>query len=240
MRSVTAAEPVLRRWHRAGGSREVQAGFDANPFSAAHLAPQRNEYLFADSSESLPDLAERFRTLRHPQAAIVGRHGTGKSTLAANLATLLSQHFDSVFHHVCQADSTGRCDIAQLLGQARLPISAARPLVVLDGFERLALWQRCRFLWRARRARTALLLTLHRPAPLLPTLYRTDSSLAICRQVVLRRLEGHPELAPWILERLEHHWPEYRGNTREALFAMYDAFEQLRRIPRLADRDAAP
>lgn len=125
-----------------------------NPFSTRFVRPDLARYRFGgedDESPALTDLANHVS--RHRATAIVGPHGTGKTTLLHNLIPLLRSRFSSI-RRIRMTSSTPRVSTAAalaMLAPAFAPEpssairydvfdgSAAEParLVVVDGFEQL-------------------------------------------------------------------------------------------------------
>jgi len=76
---------------------EIPVSPAPNPFATRFVSPQRNRYVFADGQD-VRSVAERLseRLLRQRAAAIVGPHGTGKSTLLNSLVPRLREYFADI------------------------------------------------------------------------------------------------------------------------------------------------
>lgn len=151
-----------------------------------------------------------------PAAAIVGPHGTGKSTLLV-------------------AVEAGLATVGRSAGFLRLrrrrdailvlrAILAARPGSVLsiDGWERLGRPLAGALLWTGRIRGCRIVVTSHRPAGI-PTLVRTIGTLPLLGAIVARLpdhggLIGPPDLAEV--------FARHGGNIRDALGDLYDRFER--------------
>ena len=229
---------------------------DSNPFATRYVRPGALPYLFP-AGVSAEALVGRLAQLGW-RAQISGPHGSGKSTL---LQTLVP-HLEAAGRRVVQlapqpaAPAPGGHGVASAAARpepGRPPrefiprtflSTMARRLdrawddhtqVVVDGFEQLG-WLTRRWFRRATVARGAgLLVTAHRPLGL-PELWQTSTSAELARQVVACLLAARPGpgLSP---EAVADALAAHQGNLREALFALYDVWENARRCPgRLAGR----
>ncbi len=140
------------------------------------------------------------------RAAIVGKHGRGKSTLLRELGRRLpDSHLLNLPHDKSQHD--GLIDLAlQAANEGRV--------VLVDGIERVNWWQRTRLY---RRTSAGLVVTVHRPCRL-PTWIQLESSPELIRELVDELGLGADE----ILTASEHALAHHTGNIRDALRSMYD------------------
>ena len=173
-----------------------------NPFAVDRVLAVR----YKPQGCTWDELLARLKSLRY-RAAIVGPHGTGKTTLLEDLAPRLrSRGFLTTF---VRLDST-----EPRLGPnqwEQVDAAGAGHVLLLDGAEQLSLPQWLRLRFRARRA-GGLVITTHRPGRL-PTLLRTSTSPALLSQI-LDEL-GIPFDAAELFAR-------HRGNLRNALWDLYD------------------
>jgi hypothetical protein len=187
----------------------------SNPFSTKFIRPGAIPFQFGpdESAETLVrSLAER-----QWRGQIIGPHGSGKSTLLATLEGALTAGGVRWW-------STSLHD-----GQRRMPrgwsqLGRARQasLVIVDGYEQLARWQRWLLLAACRRRGWGLLVTAHRDVGL-PTLYRTVPSLEMAEQIVGELLAAEAARLPsGQVEALFH---AAGGDVRETLFGLYDLWE---------------
>jgi len=152
-------------------------------------------------------LLERLERLDY-RGAVIGPHGTGKTTLLGELGRRLGPH-RSV--HV-------RIPADDLRVAARLPaLDTTDRIVLLDGSERLTAvaWWRLRLAWRHA---AGLVITAHAPGRL-PTLVEMRTDPALLRELVA-------ELAPRDVDRigaaLDGLFERHRGDIRSCLRALYD------------------
>lgn len=189
-----------------------------NPFSTRHVRPGTIPYLFP------PDASCETLLMRLEQngwfGQIVGPHGSGKSALVATLIAALragSHPVELIELHDGQRALPG--------GLPRVADLARGTLVVVDGYEQLAAWNRLRLRRCCRRQGLGLLVTVH-TAVRLPLLFSTDATVELAQRIVqclLGRL-------PWPVSdaELRHAFERHQGNLRELLFDLYDAYEQRR------------
>jgi hypothetical protein len=180
-----------------------------NPFGADRVLSIRYEF---PEGQAGPLLA-RLERLRY-RAAIVGPHGTGKTTLLEDLETPLARLGFRVTHL--------RLDAAHRRfprgGLSRLAATLdARDLICFDGAEQLGRAAWMMFRWRTRRA-GGVLITSHRPG-LLPTLVECTTSPELLEGIVSRLAPqtGAVRLPADLFAR--HH-----GNLRDAFRELYDVY----------------
>ncbi len=179
--------------------------------------------------------------------AVVGPHGTGKSTMLASLRPLLDEQRKIFAYRLSTSDRS----LAELK-QDRSKWDADS-LIIVDGYEQLSSWSAWRLrTWvrglkekqedphprplsrkngRGGTRRAGLLVTAHRSMFGIPTLWTTGIDEA--QSIRLRNdfLRNHPTLlkhpgleAAWRSAREKH-----PTDMRETLFAMYDWVESVKR-----------
>jgi energy-coupling factor transporter ATP-binding protein EcfA2 len=155
--------------------------------------------------------------------AIIGPHGCGKSTLLATLAEHWPREFGYRVTQVALHD-----------GERTLPESfwhgdyQERDLLIIDGYEQLG-WRARWALQRLRRRTSCGLLVTGHTATRLPTLHRVEPDYPTFLAVVRQLLEpwNDSRLAEEFLERhAATAWQQTGGNAREALFRLYDCWEE--------------
>lgn len=162
-----------------------------------------------------PDLGRLWTRLAHlgGRAAIVGPHGTGKTTLLEALVDDAPRR--GYAPRLVRLAEARRHPTIRVLAAA----CAAGPgaLVAVDGSERMSA-PGLRLLAAASRRASRLLVTAHHPGPL-PTLIATATNPELLARLV-------DELAPGELASLEPILPElfrrHSGNLRACLGELYD------------------
>ena len=195
----------------------------SNPFAVRCVRPGAAPYLFPDGLDAAA-LVRRFAALGW-RGAVVGPHGSGKSTALASLAPALA--------------AAGRTPWQVTLhdGRRTLPGEAWRDLrgltpgdavvAVIDGYEQLGWLARRRLRLLCWRRGHGLLVTAHGPVGL-PVLLRTEVAPETARRVIDRLRPGGEAPSEADLARRLQAW---QGNFREVLFEMYDEYERSERTP---------
>jgi len=188
--------------------------FRQNPFSTRNVRPGAIAFVFPAGHDA-ESLVEQLAASGW-SGAIVGPHGTGKSTLLATLIPAIK--------------AAGRQVIRYELhdGQRKLPSSPALPhgmpnaVIAVDGYEQLSWWNRTRLRRQCRQQGWGLLVTTHEEIDL-PTLFRTSVDEQLAGRLVQAMLPpGDTTISEAdVTAALSKH----RGNLREALFELYDLYE---------------
>jgi hypothetical protein len=187
-----------------------------NPFSTRHTRPGAIPFLFPPG-DSATQVIDRLRA-NHWWGEIIGPHGSGKSTLLCAL--------------IPEIHRAGRGTLLIELhdGQRRLGVDLGREVgrkldsvVIVDGYEQLALVNRWRLKRFCRRQGQGLVVTSHRTAGL-PLVFRTEATPRLAEEIVRRLLQGLPATVD--AAELERIFLRHRGNLREVLFELYDWYEQ--------------
>lgn len=216
-----------------------------NPFATRYVRPGAIPFLFDDATVNADVLVQRLQAHAW-RGEIIGPHGSGKSTLLATLLPLLAQ---AGCEPILFKIGPGQRTLRDATAEARPGVShpardgadsvadddGRRPkwsriawqpatLLVIDGYEQLA-WSTRAWL-RAATAlqRVGLLITAHRSVGL-PTIHRTRPTFETLWRIVeqsLARTGG----AGVTSELARRSFEECGGNIREALFALYDHWEQ--------------
>jgi len=197
-----------------------------NPFCTRRVRPGALEYRFLPG-DSLAQFYDRWRAANF-RGAIVGPHGTGKSTFLAAVRRYLSERQVAI------------CSCTLHTGERRLPPSAWQAIreyrttvsckqyagpaavVIVDGYEQLSLWERWRLRRQVTRGSLGILVTSH-TATLWDTLLTTGADRRVIMAIVdeLQADFAEPVDSNDVAVAISQH----PTNVREALFALYDAFE---------------
>jgi GTPase SAR1 family protein len=198
---------------------------DVNPFATRYTRPGELPYVFdnAGSAGSLEQLAERLAAQRF-RAQLIGPHGSGKTTLLLALLPRLPSAGQPVhFIRLQQGQRRLPCRLSELK-------LADGTLIVVDGYDQLSGWARCRLTWQCRRRGWGLLVTTHRRLWGFPVLASLRTSLETALQLVRRLQPAADPSSPLITDSdVRACFARQDGNLRETLFALYDLFEQRRR-----------
>jgi energy-coupling factor transporter ATP-binding protein EcfA2 len=189
----------------------------SNPFATRYVRPGAIAYHWPPG-ESAAALVERLKA-NCWRGEIVGPHGSGKSTLLAALVPAL--------------EAAGRRVLMFTLGEGarRLPRGRSQfaaagldTLVIVDGYEQLAGWARWMLRLTCRRRHCGLLVTAHRPSGM-PRLVETRVEPQAAVEIVRELVGSVGQVDPReVLPALE----ASGGDLREALFHLYDVFEERR------------
>ena len=155
----------------------------SNPFATRFVLPGQVEWIGA--KDYFEQLASRWKAL-NCRAAIVGRHGSGKSTVLEHFVPLIGDV-------IWRRDAEGRVVLADLSGDISSTVAnKERPhtvwlqlrrtalrsmvipweelnrgrLLILDGYEQLPCWRRAALIARTKLRGVSLLVTSHRSTAL--------------------------------------------------------------------------
>lgn len=193
-----------------------------NPFATRYVASAR--LMPRDADGAILDLAALVVRLgvNGGSGAVVGDHGTGKSTLVSHLADAVA----AVGRPVVRTRLSSRCDTIVVIGSiCNAPRGA---LVCIDSWELLGPAGRVVARWLAGRFGVGLLVTAHR-ATRIPTLVHCRGSRRLLGALV-SQLPGHDE---WfgttiVSDDLDAAEATAGGDIRRAFDLLYDRFEKVR------------
>jgi DNA replication protein DnaC len=193
----------------------ISASPPSNPFSTRFIRPGAMPFLFPPAM----DVERLISQLRETQwrGAIVGPHGSGKSTLVETLRPELLRAGRRIIHAALHDGQRGLP--GDLLGPR--PWDSAT-ILILDGYEQLSVWNRRRLERHVDRSGCGLLVTSHRPTRL-PELYRTAVDSKLLERIVERLVAGGRSLIS--ADDIRRESSLHGQNAREALFALYDLQE---------------
>ncbi len=188
-----------------------------NPFATRFTRPGAIGYLFPLGQSAIGTL-DLLRSNRW-WGEIIGPHGSGKSSLLAELLPLL--------------EATGRGVALYGLhqGDRTLPITKsdvkswnADTQVVVDGYEQLSWWSKRRLQGWVKAHGAGLLITAHQPMGL-PPLVTTQPSLELARQIVAELTKNDSTQALTDVD-IAAAFARHPTNLREMLFSLYDVHQR--------------
>ncbi len=198
----------------------IQIHSEPNPFSTRFVRPGAIDYQRLDGG-TLDQLVAEFFGRCRGWAAIIGPHGSGKSTLIASLKPVLAKDRPIFAYRFSTTDRE-----FQLLW-SQCSQWSDRSVIVVDGYEQLSAWGRWRLHAAVRRRKAGLLITAHQRYRSFALLMHTsvDEVQAKCLRDAL--LEKRPDLAA--ANDLEAAWSaarrEFPTDLRETMMSMYDWVE---------------
>ena len=199
---------------------KLQIQSEPNPFSTRFVRPGAIVYQRLDGG-TLDELVADFFGRCRDWGAIIGPHGSGKSTLIASLQPVLAKHCSIFAYRFSTTDRE-----FQMLWNQCLQWSD-NSLIIVDGYEQLSSWARWRLRSAVRRRKAGLLITAHQPYRAFAVLMQTsvDEEQAKCLRDAL--LQKRPDLAAAV--DLEAVWAaartEFPTDLRETMMSMYDWVE---------------
>jgi len=202
----------------------------SNPFCTRFVRPGAIPYQFESGAGNEVERIVRQLTIT-PRGAIVGPHGTGKTTLLMTLMPMLGEAFASAELVALHAPQTQASRIARLRHRRKLlhhvlmrsRSVAPHGIVVVDGFEQLG-WLGARAACRAAdRRRLALLVTSHRDVPGMATLFRTRLHPGlVCRLTDSLLADSTAAVADAVRTSVVTRDPATVHDLREFWFDLYD------------------
>jgi energy-coupling factor transporter ATP-binding protein EcfA2 len=221
-----------------------------NPFATCFVRPDQNQYRFSldpasESKQKDAFLQNLFASLSHHRlAAIVGPHGTGKTTLLRSIEPVLRERFSVV--QTTTLSSSRRSSARELI--ATWALSKMSPEVstclIVDGYEQLRWWDRLSLVRSIKRLpRTSLIITCHKTPWIFPRCIQTRYDEAMSRMLTMEKLQTVPEpLRVEIWDRFEHRLEQpsdhsaSERNLRELWFTMYDEVEAIQAKTNMATK----
>ena len=191
----------------------------SNPFASRFTRPGAIPYLYppGQSAETLLETLQK----NNWQGEIIGPHGSGKSSLLAELLPRMGEAGRKVvpisLHQGDRTLSVSKSDVKAWNSQTQ---------VVVDGYEQLSWWSERRLQGWVKAQQAGLLITAHQPMGL-PPLFTTQPTLELARQIVAQLLKestngtGVPSH-----EDVAAAFARHPTNLREMLFSLYDVHQR--------------
>ncbi|TWT83317.1 hypothetical protein CA13_47820 [Planctomycetes bacterium CA13] len=193
------------------------------------MRPGAISYRFSSrpvSTGPLQELVDRIPENRF--SAIVGNHGTGKSTLIRSLAPLLSNRFDTIGEVLLCArePKTNRwCHHNQTRDQVTREQSRIKSggLLIIDGLEQLSFPAILVIGIRAKRRGQQVLATSHHPILGFKTLHRTTLSAELVQELTEQLIDGIPsDQKRLVMNEVQRRMASETVNLRDLWFDCYD------------------
>lgn len=213
---------------------------ESNPFSTKCTSPGKVNYRFSASASGgsahtvNTHLELLLQTLKaSSRAAVVGPHGTGKSTLLHTFLPLLQKSYPKVAFHQLNNDPTlgflkrfkERVGASKRIRKELYELPAGG-LLVIDGWEQLSWLARRRVVGSSIGHRLTLLVTCHRRLPGWTLLHETKASPELIRWLAKDLLSDSPHTIKKLIdEKLKARKLDPATNVRELWFDMYDVIE---------------
>lgn len=202
--------------------------FTGNPFSTRHTRPGQ---IIPLDSRGLPRdtaaLLERLAALGG-RGAIRGPHGSGKTTLLEYLARGLASRGASVARLRLRSwHDSPLAAVRDIAGALKaIVVCPADGTVCIDSWEQMGSPAAAFAMLLARAKGCGLLVTTHHETRL-PLLAICDTTPALLASIV-RRLPGSDHWADGLIaaEDIDSAYSKCAGNVREALYELYDRFEE--------------
>ena len=190
-----------------------------NPFAASRIRPGAMPFL-PPAGQDIASLVGRSRE-NGWWGEVLGGHGTGKSSLLYALMPAI--HEAGRQTRLVELHDAQRRLPGGLRGLADLQPPA---VLLVDGYEQLARWNRLRLKQYCRRRDIGLLATAHQTAGL-PTLFQTAVDVDRAWQIVAQLQQSYRPLVT--RQDLADCLRRHDGNLREALFDLYDLYQRRNR-----------
>ncbi|GIW92314.1 MAG: hypothetical protein KatS3mg110_0355 [Pirellulaceae bacterium] len=194
--------------------------FAENPFAARYVRPGTIPFVYP-SGLTPRQLMERLVRCGW-RGQVIGPHGSGKTSLLLDLRENWRSHRVTYWYTIAPEERTQAI---------RWPHEAAswhdRAVVVVDGFDRLAALRKIWLQVTTFRRKTGFIVTTHRRQLGLPVLVRLQPTFEQFVAVVEALLARSGKSLFWDRAVLLERWQNSGENMREALFSLYDAYEEI-------------
>lgn len=191
-----------------------------NPFGTRYTRPGALPFLVGRDGAPV-DAAELARqVIGRRRSAIVGPHGTGKSTLVAHMRPHLEQGDPSRCRSTTLRSGQRPTELWSILSS--VPSSG---MMIVDGYEQLGVAERLRLILIAQCRRIRLLVTAHHAPRLFDVITRTGTSRQTARRLTIALLDEFPAHRECMLRAFDEQWDQAAGNIRQLWATLYEQFE---------------
>lgn len=191
-----------------------------NPFGTRYTRPGTLPFLAGSDGAAIDAARLAGEAIGQRRSAIVGPHGTGKTTLLTQLRPYLEEADASRCRSITLRSGEVSTELWRVL--STVPSSG---MLIVDGYEQLGSVERLRLIVTAWRRRVRMLVTAHRPPRLFAVLGRTGTSRQTARLLTARLLEEFPAHREVMLRAFDEHWDGAEGNIRQLWATLYEQFE---------------
>lgn len=182
-----------------------------NPFRVSRI----NKIKFLFNNTDWPEVIARLEELKY-RAAIVGHHGSGKTSLLNEFEPRLKRSGYGIKKLFLNQDKR---KFPQGFLSEFFSELTTNDIILFDGAEQLSKFAWNRFKKKSLKA-GGLVITCHEPG-MLPTLVETSSSIEIFREILGRIA---PDEAVRLENELETLFNKHSGNLRDAFRELYDIY----------------
>lgn len=186
-----------------------------NPFAVRFVRPGAIPFIFPPG-DSAAAVVARFEA-QGRRGEIIGPHGSGKSSLLAELVAEFRRQEKQVCCVGLHAGDRWPSGMIDAIGEQDT-------VIAIDGAEQLSWWQRRRLFARVQRIGCGLIVTAHRSLGL-PLLAKLQPTLDVALAIVARLQSDAPLLSE---DEVAEAFLMHRGDFREMLFDLYDRYAQRR------------
>jgi len=202
---------------------------DSNPFSTRYVQPGRIPFQLR-SGVTVEQLVDRFLRVWSRRAAIIGPHGSGKSSLLETMLKSFPGNYMVSQFRLNSASVDAENSISRWVRESQSWHNST--IVTIDGYEQLGWWTQYRIGRLIKKSESRLLVTTHKPIRGFSVLWATHQDFQDDAYVLNNLLAHTQQLAasPKLMDEALICWSEirlrYPTDMREALMQMYDWWEK--------------
>ena len=182
----------------------------SNPFATKFIRAGALRYRFPDG-QSINDIHDRLARNRW-RGQVVGHHGSGKTTLLRTLDRHWVRWNRQPFTFSLQ-------DGQRTFNMQGWTHWSSGTQIIIDGYEQLSWFSRCKLLYRCRRRESGLIVTTHHQALFLPITACCAATLTLATALVEELTSTHKPIDQTLVKTC---FEMNRGNLRETFLQLYD------------------